>query len=273
MTVRPDFQFSQNNLQDYIDCSRRFQLRHILQQKWPAVQSQPVVEQERHMQQGARFHNLVYQHQLGLPAESLQPLAAENNLGDWWQNYLERSPRPLPARRYPEFTLTAPFAGFRILAKYDLLAVDPGQRVMIVDWKTSLKAQSMPYLRERMQSRLYPFLAVLAGSCINNGSPVQPEQVEMVYWFANEPENVVRFAYNQQRFYEDQQFFYNLISEIAAKNEGQFTVTGNAQRCVYCTYRSLCGRGESAGPWQEDEDQQDRDLSSLDFDAVGEIRF
>jgi hypothetical protein len=56
MAINPEFQFSQSSLQDYVECSRRFELRYIERLRWPALQSEPVLEQERHMQQGQRFH-------------------------------------------------------------------------------------------------------------------------------------------------------------------------------------------------------------------------
>ena len=51
MALPSDFQFSQNNLQDYIDCPRRFELRHLQRLQWPAPQTEPIIEQERHIQQ------------------------------------------------------------------------------------------------------------------------------------------------------------------------------------------------------------------------------
>ena len=65
----PDrFTFSQSSLQDYTDCPRRFQLRYIEQLKWPAVESEPVLDNERRQQEGQLFHRLVQQHRIGLPA-------------------------------------------------------------------------------------------------------------------------------------------------------------------------------------------------------------
>ena len=58
----PNFQFSQGSLQDFVDCRRRFQLRYIQGVAWPALQTEPAMENERSMQQGARFHHLVHQH-------------------------------------------------------------------------------------------------------------------------------------------------------------------------------------------------------------------
>jgi hypothetical protein len=93
----PGFQFSQGSLQDYIDCHRRFQLRYLVQLAWPAVESEPVLESERFMQQGARFHRMVQQHLLGISAERLAMLAKDEDLLRWWENYL-RAKNPSEAQ-------------------------------------------------------------------------------------------------------------------------------------------------------------------------------
>ena len=69
------FAFSQSSLQDYSDCPRRFQLRYIEQLQWPAVETEPVLENERRQQEGQLFHRMVQQHLIGLPAEKLSQLA------------------------------------------------------------------------------------------------------------------------------------------------------------------------------------------------------
>ena len=45
--IPQNFQFSQASLSDYMDCARRFQLRYLLEQDWPAVESEPLLERER----------------------------------------------------------------------------------------------------------------------------------------------------------------------------------------------------------------------------------
>ena len=128
MPLPADFQFSQSSLQDLEDCRRRFQLRYILRLPWPAIEAEPLLENERHMQQGALFHRMAHQHLLGIPADRLSPMAQDLPLRDWWQNYLDQAVPWLglqssntTTRYYPEFTLGTRVGGYRLLAKYDLL--------------------------------------------------------------------------------------------------------------------------------------------------------
>ena len=88
MTALPTpFTFSQSSLQDYADCPRRFQLRYMDQLSWPAVDSEPVVENERRQIEGQLFHRLVQQYLLGVPFENLSPMANTPNLERWWNNF------------------------------------------------------------------------------------------------------------------------------------------------------------------------------------------
>jgi len=305
MTLPTDFQFSQGSLQDYVDCPRRFQLRYIQRLAWPAVEAEPPLENERHLQQGAAFHRLVHQHVLGLSPERLSGTITDEDLSRWWHNYLESAPADLAKWRYPEVVLSAPVSGHRLVAKYDLIALmaEGLRSSLILEWKTSRKRPQRKWLAERLQTRVYPYLLVRAGSHlleigegeleVEDWRPFfQPEQVEMVYWFANFPQDPERFPYDAAQYEVDGAYLASLIEEIKelalspvlspveglskGLGDGDFPLTTQERRCRYCPYRSLCQRGVRAGTFDEAEDDMTpEDLSQLDFDfeQVAEIEF
>ena len=284
MTLPTDFQFSQGSLQDYVDCPRRFQLRYIQRRAWPAVEAEPALESERHLQRGAAFHRLIHQHVLGLSPERLSSTITDEDLSRWWHNYLESAPADLPASLYPEVVLSAPVSEHRLIAKYDLVAVDAGQRIVVVDWKTSHKRPQRKWLAERLQTRVYPYLLVRAGSHLNEGQPFQPEQVEMVYWFANFADDPERFPYHTAQYDADSAYLASLIEEIKelalspskGLRDEDFALTTQERRCRYCPYRSLCQRGTRAGPFDEAEDEPewgDDFEIALDFEQIAEIEY
>lgn len=276
MTLPADFQFSQGSLQDYADCPRRFQLRYLHRLAWPAVEAEPALENERHLQQGAAFHRLIHQHLLGIPPERLSSAVTDEDLHHWWHNYLDRGPADLPVSRYPEVLLSAPVSGHRLVAKYDLIAVDTGRRAVIVDWKTSRKRPKRKWLAKRSQTRVYPYLLIQAGSHLNAGQAFEPEQVEMVYWFANFPGDPERFAYETAQYDADGTYLASLIEEIKGLEDGDFSLTTYERRCRYCAYRSLCQRGIRAATFDAAEDEpeleDDSDIS-LDFEQIAEIEY
>lgn len=276
MPLPADFQFSQSSLQDYVDCPRLFYLRYVRGLSWPAVEAEPALEHEQHLEQGAVFHQLVHQYQLGVSPEKLSAAIGEYDLRRWWSNFLEQGPRDLPGRRYPEIVLSAPVAGHRLMAKYDLLAVEPGQRGVIVDWKTYRRRPSRQWLSGRLQTRVYPYLLVRAGSHLNQGHALEPDAVEMVYWFTDFPDEPERFRYSATRYGADEAYLHSLIEEITGLSDTDFEAAEDIKRCRFCRYRSLCERGIQAGDFLEAEEEGDvgeEEGISLDYEQVAEVEY
>ena len=71
---------SQSSLQDYYDCPRRFELRYLQRLAYPAIETEPALENEKHQKEGEYFHRLVQQHLIGIPAEQINKLANTENL-------------------------------------------------------------------------------------------------------------------------------------------------------------------------------------------------
>ncbi len=283
MTLSDSFSFTQSSLQDYLDCPRRFQLRHVLEQPWPAVESEPLLERERLTDLGRRFHLMAQRHTVGLPVEQIAASAKDPELARWWWNYLNVPPRDLPSSvRRAEVMLTATLgltglrdlSGLaRIVAKYDLLALDPGRRAVIVDWKTERKRPTRAQLvapPRGVQTRVYRYVLVEAGAALNNGRPIGPDQVTLVYWFAEFPAEPESLPYNSAQHAEDAAYLTSLVSEIAARADAEWPKTDDEKRCRFCVYRSLCERGIAAGIGDETKAELDLDI---DIAQVEEIAY
>ena len=290
----PSFPFSQNSLQDYVNCPRRFQLRYMLRQPWPAVQSEPLDEYERLVERGRRFHQLVQRHSLGMTQEQLLQTLDDPDLRRWWQDYLAHPPPDLPsAVRRAEVTLSTPLenAPFdrahdkpgRLLGRYDLLALEPGQhtvspverRAVIVDWKTNQKRTPTAILAARLQTRVYRYVLVQAGTALNGGIPLLPEQVTMIYWFAQHPTQPEILPYDAAQHAADAAYLADLVTRIvafAASGEKEWPLTPDERQCRFCTYRSLCDRGVLPGPLADFDADEALDLG-VEFEEVEEIEY
>lgn len=266
-------QFSQGSLQDYVDCRCRFQLRYLLKVAWPALEAEPVLEHEAAMQRGALFHRLIQQHLLGIPVDQLTPLAQENDLNRWWQNYLGIQFPPAVAL-FPEVTLSMPLLDYRLVAKYDLILVRSGDRINIYDWKTTRRRPKRAWLLERLQSRVYPYLLTQAGAHLTQVRPILPEQVEMIYWFSEAPNEPEIISYTTEQYTRDEVYLKSLIGEIKRLEDGDFNLTERIENCRFCTYRSLCDRGVEAGDLNEIEiDSEPTPEVEFNFDQIAEITF
>jgi hypothetical protein len=284
MSLPKGFIFSQSNLQDYVDCQRRFQLRHILHQVWPAVEAEPYLENERLIDLGSKFHKTVHQHLVGVPdAQISRSISGDDVLQVMWINYMQSIKDGSleiitdPANQhYEEITLSVTVKEFRLIAKFDLLIIQPNGKLTILDWKTSQKHPRRKWLAGRLQTHVYPFVLTGAGSRLTGGEPVNPGQIEMAYWFANQPEQPERFQYNPMSYREDDRFLGNLISTIDNKSEPIFPLTPDVRRCLFCTYRSLCNRGVTPGDLEHLEEWLEPEIPDevkIDFDQISEIGF
>ncbi len=292
--ANPGLQFSQSSLQDFVDCQRRFQLRYLLHLAWPAVESEPVMENERHMRLGALFHQMIHQHLLGVPSERLTSMLHDEILLGWWDNYhafltselgqvLNPGKETHIAPLHPEIGLAAANSNSRLLAKYDLILRTPSGKILIFDWKTSRHRPKRTWLGQRVQTRLYPYLLVQAGTHLNAGQPIRPSQIEMIYWFANFPEQPESFPYDDQKYAADQNYLNDLLAQILHKSaattslsDSLFPLTQDEKRCRFCAYRSLCDRGVQAGSVDLMESGEAEDTPThitLDLEQIGEIEF
>ena len=251
MNLPPSFVFSQSSLSTYAACPRRFQLRYASEGAWPAVPCEPPQAQEHRLDLGRRFHHLIRQHLSGLSPEGLARAVAEEDaeLRRWWRAYLAHPIRDLPEDRRTEVTLSAPVGGRRLQATYDLLAL-AGDRAVIVDWKTERRRPGREELLRRLQTRVYRHLLVEAGETLV-GRRFAPEQVRMIYWFAETPAQPESLPYDAAQHAEDRRYLSDLTSEIAS--EAVFPMTADERLCRMCVYRSLCDRGVTAGAEEEGE--------------------
>lgn len=265
---------SQSSLQDYNDCPRRFELRYLQRLAYPAIETEPALENEKHLQEGEYFHRLAQQYFIGIPAGQVAKLANTDNLQRWWENFVKSdSLTSLTGLKNlkTEVTLSAPLGKFRLVAKYDLIAVDK-EKIIIYDWKTYRKRPKNEWLAIRWQTRVYRALLVHAGSHLNGGKTIQPGQVEMRYWFSDFPNDPAVFPYQTDQFKRDWDALTRLAGEIASASD--HPKTDEAAKCSYCPYRSYCNRGVRAGDALDAElETEAEELFDINFEQIGEIEF
>jgi len=238
---------------------------------WPAVESQPVLENERRQQEGQIFHRLVQQHLLGLPVQKLEELANTPNLVRWWKSWLAFRGSTDLGEPMPELTLACPIGMHRLLAKYDMLRTENGNAT-IYDWKTYAKRPRDEWLAARWQTRVYPALLVQAGAYLNNGQPFDPEQIELIFWFADYPSEPAKFSYSERQFKRDWSAIERTVGEISTADI--FPLTKDQNTCAFCVYRSYCNRGKQAAEGQDTDAVVDAETNfDIQFEQIEEIEY
>ena len=273
MNLPDDFTFSQSSLQDYDDCARRFELRYIKDLRYPALTTANPLAYEEQKRRGNRFHKMIQQYLLGVPEDLLEKsLGDDDELTGWWRTFMDYGLAGLPLERYPEITLQTHLGGYRLIAKYDLLAIDPHEQAVIVDWKTS-EPTPPSALRRRLQTAIYRYVLAQAGAHLYGGE-IPPGNISMIYCFvAHEGQRIV-FDYSEQQMQADEAYLLQLIQDIEAAN--LFPLTNAEKHCRYCRFRSHCNRGDQAAAWDpsdyDGESSDDEDFE-IDFDQIAEIEF
>ncbi len=276
MPIDPRFSFSANSLQDYLDCPRRFELKYLLNQSWPAEQSEPVLEFESHMQLGSQFHQLVYQYLNGIPQDVLLQSIPDPELEGWFNNFLAYYKDLKFERIFPEFPLRLSIHQSPLVAVFDLIGLTKTGELCILDWKTSGKIPRKDILAGGIQSILYPYAALETAPSFLPEMKIEVEKIHMSYLYVHQPQdNLLSFDYSAEAHTGNRKFLEALIDQINSKNRGEFERTSEERRCKFCVYRSLCERGAAAGNLNELEAGDDLQslLANLDFDAQDEIAF
>ena len=252
MSIPTDFIFSQNSIQTYLDCPRRFELMFLLRQSWPAPITEPNLEFEKHLKLGERFHLLVQQYLAGIPEKLIEGSIIDPDLSRWWKNYFRLAPQFPPEQCFCEFYQSIPFLEFRLSAKYDLLVIQDKYQMTIIDWKTIRKRWSASSLKKRIQTSVYPLVAHEAHLQKNNRDYFFPENIKMIYWFPEFPSESETIHFTNQLYEDVKEHLTKIIREISRQSIGNYCLTDYVKRCTYCNYRSLCNRGVQAASWADE---------------------
>ena len=278
-TTEGHLSFSAYSLQAYVDCARRFELSYLERLKWPTVESEPPLERERHLLDGLRFHEMIHRDVLGIQVPEPES-GRDPDIARWWGNYQARRPADVQGERFAEKRLVGSIGEHTLVATCDLIAIEAAggsgrpRRARIFDWKTWRRRHPRAWLAERLQTRVYPYLLAQAGAGVADGRPPSPGEIEMVYWYADAPDDPEVFTYSDSRFSEDDAYLGGLVDEIEARDRaGEFELTADEKKCAFCAYRSFCGRGDAAGqPDEGDFEPEEETVSPLgdldDYEAV-----
>lgn len=230
------FQFSQSNLQDFVDCSRRFYLKHILRQAWPAPLAEPQSDIEKAMQRGSRFHTLAERHQLDISWENILKSCADDPILQTWlrqyQNYLQKL--GTFDKKWSETILSTAIGDYPLMAKYDFIILQ-GNNLIALDWKTGVLPSS-DRLRQRMQSLVYSYVL------FRQGERLAQKRLTMLQlrYFSVVNGAEVEFTITESHIPTIEQ---TLLNHIAAIHQSDFAKVVDETPCRYCVYRGLCERG------------------------------
>lgn len=276
-TLNQSLQLNQSNLQDFLVCPRRFQLKVIQGLSLPAAFSEPIEEFEKSTQLGNRFHLICQQFFSGVDSILLENSISDPKLQIMWESFLPYGETLLQYRLYPEPLLSIPFQNHKLIAKYDLIVEIHSEQYLIIDWKTSAKKSPRAQLDKRLQTHLYPFILSLAGNDLFPEISILPAFIEMHYWYPLNSEHEEIFPYSDEKHASLKLDLDQIITNInnLILNGSEFHLTDDQTSCKFCVFRSLCNRGSTAGSFENSMLLEREDIKNIQFDMdqVSEIEF
>mgnify|MGYP001151313988 CR=1 FL=1 len=268
--IPPEYLFSQHSLRTFVRCPRRFLLKYVDRQPWPAPARDDDPAYRAHLEAGRVFHEWIARALLGIPAER-HDTAIYPGLDLWWQTWQGVDLSALPTvSREVELPLVVPLGGHRLYARFDLLAVGDQGEAVIVDWKTLERVPSIVVMQQALQTRVYQYALVAAGQVVTGSAPLLPERVRMVYWFADSGAQL-ELGYSAAAHRQNRDYLLALMDRIAGATREEMIRTDDVAQCAGCGYRTLCERetvkaqADSASWLAEDLD--------FELDQVPEVEF
>lgn len=271
--IRTGILFSRDKLTTFLACQRRFQLRYLQELSWPVA---PQDEQWREAsERGAAFHKMLERHFLGLPPQDTgDDPPADPQLAAWWETFQRAGPTIPPGRLLPEVTLTAPVGRHLLTGRFDLLVLGEDS-AHIFDWKTESHPRPAAVLEEEWQTILYLALLIEGRGALWPGKhELDPGQLQLTYWFVNDPAASVTLTYSRQAHAKNWARIEAVVAQIEAQLDdggaGAWPKTDDWSLCGRCVYQVFCGRqGSPAGEpveWEEKEVWEWEDLFPLEPD-------
>ena len=227
---------TQTQISAYERCKRCYFLKYVRKLAWPVE-----VNSRQEMQRGADFHLLVRQMIMGFPPESLLLPAGDEKIAKWVENFGKSMPLKGYGQVFAEKEVSVLYSDVLWLGKFDALALRD-DRIMIFDWKTTDHRADAAVYRESPQTRLYRFLAKscaprLLGAGLHG---IPAENIEMVYWFPEHPEEPIRLPYSETDYQEDMTWLRLKAREMSSEEEADYPCRDNLRACRFCGYETYC---------------------------------
>lgn len=249
----------------YSVCPLRFKYRYVDNLYWSRLWgSRP--EERKALEKGQNFHLMARRYYAGVDPALVADPVEQRDLDGWMHLLQGFLPRTFDPAFYPELELRLNRPDLKLVAKFDLVVVDPDGRATIFDWKTEKKLPNRSYLLKSMQTRVYRYMLCAAGGQYSPKGQFRPEDVSMIYWHPLHPHKWERLAYSEAQFHKDEAFLQESVARILRTQPENFPPTPDEGVCRRCEYQMIChGRRSEEVDLEAEEELLDASLSWEDL--------
>lgn len=230
---------SQRHLNVWTTCQRKFQHYFLDELSLPTAS-----DVQSKLDLGTKFHLLIQQKELGLDVADVA--ASEANLEKWLLAFETNPPTTISGDRLSEhrrtYELSIGDRDYVLNAIYDLLIMGSDRTssetpaAQIIDWKTHQRPLSWTQLQANWQTRLYLYM-------LAKTSDFAPEQLSIIYWFANTA-TAVTISYDRLQHQKTERDLAKILGQISqAQLDERFEQLplGN-EECNRCDFAHRCFR-------------------------------
>ena len=243
-------------------CRRRFELAYLIRFDWPGLSQLDLPPANESSRLGKAFHRLVSDWLAGRQVGPEEVASDDPALGRLWRQFLANPP-PVGAGGLVEREIVLTISGAKVVAKPDLVWRDSQGGLTILDWKTAAHPAPVELAEQSCQAKLYPYLVVEAAEALGMGV-AQPDEVQMVFWFVNEPDKSLRIQHSAERHRIVGEWLRRLIEEVLAVVE--YPLTADLSECARCRYQTYCHPGGVTAPaYPAEEEPEPVALEYLDY--------
>lgn len=232
------FEFSQNALNRFISCPKKFWYKYIQGLNWKKEDDE---EYYRSMKYGREFHLMCERYFSGIPVGKFTGSKEYEKFDKWLEKVKKAVPIYEDREYLPEYGLSIKIdEESRLTAKYDLAVIYRENNQLCIDvwdWKTENRKLKYNDLENRMQSIVYMAIAYEAIPKIY-GNGVEKARVKMYYYQPEYYTEPIELTYSEEKFEKDKIKIDGLIKEIKKSNFDE----KNLKSCKYCEFNMLCNR-------------------------------
>ena len=225
---------SQSALNTFNACPVGFKRKYLEGISWNLSSSINSKEDESR-ELGRLFHVIAERYFNGIPT------GIEEGVGDmyhWFEALKRFIPRENGLEYYPEYELRLNRGNVKLQAKYDLILRENDKQYTIFDWKTEAKPLSANKAAISLQTVLYRYLLVEAGSRVFQ-EQILPQNVKMIYWQPTRQSTPVVLPYSEDQFIQDGWLLTNLVNKVLSYDFEKAKEIESDQ-CGRCQFRILC---------------------------------
>lgn len=235
-SISENFIYSQNSINTYKSCPTKFKYKYIENINWrnDDLESREYYDS---LIIGSEFHLICERYFSNIP------LGIDKSINKDYYNWLEKIKKLLPIEDsgniyLPEYEVRLKIENNIISAKYDLVVIK-GNNIEIWDWKTENKKVDYKNFENRIQTKVYMYIAKEVIPKIHN-IDCNFENLSMKYYQPQHEDEPVTIRYNE----DSHNFNKNIIKKYINFIKNNEYDIKNEQHCKYCEFNKLCNNQE-----------------------------